>query len=244
MDGRVELAYQPAPAGDGPEAHGQRTLAAEASVSPPRARLALAIDDLAIAAGELAVAQQPAVRLRAVIADAARREDEHAGLQAAEQERLGVWLAGGRADPRPEPHPDTIAAERRLETLAADVIAARAALPSAEQSFQHHAGCVHEAQHRRDEAVCDAAVDAARDYAGIYRAALISALEHEAVLHALRNELLLRGNRPDGAPGATNAAARIADLIAETKRGAAVRHNPEAGQRLLAALASDPDATL
>ncbi|HEY3909622.1 MAG TPA: hypothetical protein VGM07_07005 [Stellaceae bacterium] len=98
-------------------------------------------------------------------------------------------------------------------------------------------------QGRRDAAVCEAAVDAARDYAEAYRAALTAALEHEAVLHGLRNELLARGNLPDGAPGAANAAARIGDLISSTKRSAAVRHNPEAGRRLLAELMSNPEAT-
>ncbi len=64
------------------------------------------------------------------------------------------------------------------------------------------------------------------------------------MLHGLRDELAARANRPDGAPGAANAAARIGELIAETKRGAGVRHNPQAGRRLLAALLSDADATL
>lgn len=244
MDGPVELAQQPTPAADGREADSQRSVVAEMAGSPARARLTAAISDLAGAAAELGAAQEPAVRLGTVIAEANRGEAELAELRAADQERLGAWLAGGGADPRPEPRPDTIAAERRRETSAADVSAARAALPAAEQSFQHRAERVRELQRRRDEAVCDAAVDAALGYAKIYRAALTSALEREAVLQGLRNELLLHGNRPDGAPGATNAAARIGDLIAQTKRGAAVPHNPGAGRRLLAALLSDPDATL
>lgn len=244
MDGPVEIAHQPPPATSGLDAHCQPTAIAEAPGSPARARLTAAIRDLAIAAAELSAAQEPATRLGAVIAEAARREAELAALRAADQERLSAWLAGAAGDLRPEPRPDTIAAERQLAALAADVAAARAALPAAEQSFHHRAERVREAQRRRDEAVCDAAIDAARDYAEIYREALTSALEPEAVLQGLRNELLLRGNRADGAPGATNAAARVGELIAETKRGAAVRHNPEAGRRLLAALVSDPDATL
>jgi hypothetical protein len=196
MDGPVELAHHPAPAAAGLDAHSQRMFIGEAPGPAARARLTAAIGDLAIAAAELGAAQEPAVRLGAVIAEAAGREAEVAALRAADQERLGAWLAGDGVDPRPEPHRDTIAAERRRETLAADVSAARAALPAAEQSFQHRAGRVRELQCRRDAAVCEAAIEAARGYAEIYRAALSATLEHEAVLQGLRNELLLRGNRP------------------------------------------------
>ena len=53
------------------------------------------------------------------------------------------------------------------------------------------------------------------------------ALEHEAVLHGLRDELLSRAHRSDAEPGAMDAAARIGELIANTKRAAGVRHNSE-----------------
>jgi hypothetical protein len=174
-----------------------------------------------------------------VIAEAARLEAELAALQAADQERLGTWLAAGGDGRRPEPSPAKIAAEKRLEEAAGDVAAARAALPAAEQAFQHCAERVRGLQVDRDEAVYGAAIEAARGFADTYRTALITALEHEAVLQGLRNELLVRSNRADSAPGSSNAAARIGDVIAEAKRSAAVRHNPEDGRRLLAALLSD-----
>jgi hypothetical protein len=212
--------------------------------SPARARLAAAIRELAAAGAELAAAQEPATRLATVIAEAARLEAGLAALRAADQERLGIWLGAGGDGHRPLACPATAAAERQLQALAGDAAAAAAALPAAEQAFQTWAEQVRESQRRRDEAVCGAAIDAARGFAEAYRAALTVALEHEAVLHGLRSELLARGNRADSAPGAADAAARIGDLIAQTKRGAAVRQNPEAGRRLLAALQADPAVAL
>jgi len=241
MDGPTDLVRRPAQAAENSSALQRDT---EARRSPARGQLALAIADLARTRAELARAQESAARLGAVIAEAARLEAEIAALRAAEEARLGAWLAEGAADPRPEPDPATIAAGRRCEALAADAIAARAALPAAERSFQDCAAGVHATQRRRDAALCGAAIDAARGFAERYRAALTVALEHQAVLHGLREELLARGNRSDPEPGAMEAAARIGELIAETKRGASVRHNPTAARRLLAALLSDPDASI
>ena len=232
MGGLIDLARQPA-------------LAPENAVrSPARARLADAIAALALAEAELAAAQEPAMRLAAIIAGASGQETQLAALTAAEERQLGNWLASGGVDPRPEPNPAIAAAAQRSKTLAADAAAARTALPAAEQSFQRCAAKVRDLQRRRDEAVCTAAIDAARDFAAQYRAALTTALEHEAVLHGLRAELLRCGNRADRLPGALEAAAGVSRVIDDTKRTASVRHDPQAGQRLLAALVIDPDAEL
>ncbi|HTV45833.1 MAG TPA: hypothetical protein VMF05_10985 [Stellaceae bacterium] len=213
-------------------------------LSAARAELAAAIGELENAGAELAAAQARATRLAAVAAEWARHETELAALQTADQERLGAWLADDGGAPRPEPTPAVVAAEQRREPLQRELAAAHLALPEAEQSFRHHAARVRALQSRRDAAVCTAAVEAARHYAMAYRAALLVALEHEAVLHGLRSELMARGDRADDAPGAASAAARIGELIAQTKRTAAVRHNPQPGRTLLAALASDPRAAL
>jgi hypothetical protein len=244
MDGPIDIACRLAAAEDGFAEPRQNIDAVPGLSTPARTQLALASADLARAAAELAAAQEPAARLAAVIAEAARVEAELTTLQAADEARLGIWLAGGGAGHRPEPDPATVAAERRREALAADAIAARAALPAAERSFQHRAERVRELQRQRDLALCGAAIDVVRDFAQRYRAALTAALEHEAVLHGVRDELLVRANRPEDQAAALAAAARIGELIVETKRGVAVRHHPEAGRQLLAALASDPDATL
>jgi hypothetical protein len=232
MGGLIDFARQPA-------------LAPENAVrSPARAQLADAIAALALAEAELAAAQEPAMRLAAIIAEASGQETQLAALTAAEERQLGSWLAGGGADPRPKPNPAITAAEQRNKTLSANAAAARTALPAAERSFQRCAARVRELQRRRDEAVCTAAVDAARDFAAQYRAALMTALEHESVLHSLRAELLRCGNRADRLPGALEAAAGISGVIDDSKRAAWVRHDPQAGQRLLAALLADPDAEL
>jgi hypothetical protein len=234
MDGSIDIPLQSA-------------LAEPTAASPRsavRARLAAAIDELAAAGAELAAAQEPASRLAAVIAEAADLEAELATLRAADESKVGAWLAGGSRDPRPEPSPATAAAEKRLAALTGDAGAARTALPAAERAFQHCAQRVRELQRCRDAALCGAAIDAARDFAGAYRAALTAALERAAALHGLRDELLRRGNHADAAPGALDAAARVGELIAETKRTAAARNNPEAARRLLAALVANPDARL
>jgi hypothetical protein len=232
MDGLIDLARQPA-------------LAPEIAMrSPARARLADAIAALALAEAELAAAQERAMRLAAIIAEASGQEIHLAALTAAEERHLGDWLTGGGSDPRPEPNPAIAAAEQRNKALAADAAAARTALPAAEQSFQRCAAKVRDLQRRRDEAVCAAAVDAARDFAAQYRAALTTALEHEAILHGLRTELLRCGNRADRLPGALEAAAGVGKVIDDSKRIALVRHAPQAGQRLLTALVTDSGAQL
>ena len=231
MGGLIELAGRPAPA------------VAPSPRSTVRARLAAAIDELAKADDELAAAHEPATRLAGVIAEAALLEAGLTATRAADEQRLGAWLAAGRRDHRPEPA--TVAAEQHRAALAGDAAAARTALPGAEQAFQRCAARVRELQNRRDEAVCGAAIDAAEDFsAAAYRAALTAALEHEAVLRGLRDELLRCGNRADAMPGALAAATRVAELIAETKHAAVVWHNPEAACRLLATLVADPDARL
>jgi hypothetical protein len=241
MNGSVDLVRQIAPAANDFAVSQQNT---ETPAAPARAQLRIAIADLASAGAELAAAQEPATRLAAVIAEAAGLEAEVAALRAADDDRLGRWLAAGGNSPRPEPGPATIAAEERLGGLSGDAIAARAALPAAEHSFRVCAERFHGLQRRRDEMVCAAAIGAARGFAEKYRAVLTVALEHEAVLHGLRDELLVRGNRADAEPAALAAAGWVSELIAATRRSAAVRRNPEAGRRLLAALQSDPGAAL
>ena len=155
MDASIDPVRQPAPAAE----NAASCAGIETPGAPARARLAIAIRDLAAAAAALAAAQQPVVRLGRVIAEATRCEAELAARRAADQDRLGAWLVGG-GDPRPAPDPATIAAERCCAELVGDAVAARAALPAAEEAFRHCAEQVRELQRRRDEAVCDAAVDA------------------------------------------------------------------------------------
>lgn len=218
--------------------------AENATGSAVRARLAAAIAELAAAEAELAAAQEPATRLAAIIAEATRLDADVAALKAAEEHELGAWLAAGGSGSRPERNPAMIGAEQRHADLTGDAAAARAALPAAEAAFQRCALKVAAAQRRRDEALCVAAAEAARDFARGYRAALIAALDLEAALHGLRAELLRCGNRPNVLPGALEAAARVGEVIAETKRSASVRHDPGVARRLLAALVTDPEARL
>lgn len=212
--------------------------------SAVRARLALAIAELAEAAAKLAAAQEPASRLSVIVAEASSAQGELAALRAAQQRALGAWLANGGVEAQPEPEPALIAAEQHCLVLDAHANAARTALADSEQVFQRWAAKVRDLQYRRDEALCGVAVEAAKEFAANYREALIAALVHEAILLGLRAELLRWGNCADAVPGALQAAAGIAELIAMIKRGAAVPHDAQAAQRLLAALSTDPDAAL
>ena len=235
MDGSIDFARPPV-LGSAEEA--------AASRPPTRARLAAVIEELAAANAELAAAQEPATRLAAVIAEASQLKAELVALRANDEQRLGSWLAGSGHDPRPEPDPMTIAVETRLTVAASDAAAAGAALPAAEQQFQQCAERVRELQRRRDEAAYAVTIDAAAGFARDYGAALTAALQHEAVLHGLREALLQQGNRADASPGALEAAARVGELIAKTKRATAVHPRLGPGRQLLAALADDADANL
>jgi aminopeptidase N len=165
-------------------------------------------------------------------------------LRTADEMRLGAWLAEGSSEPRPQPGPATQNAETRVAVLATDAAAARAALPAAEQMFQRHAETVRTLQQRRDEAICAAAVEAAHKFAAGYLLTLTAALEREALLRGLRDELAAWGNRAGASPAALAAAAQVSDVIAATKRSATAALNPGAGRRLIEALAADPDAEL
>lgn len=212
--------------------------------TPARERLAAVIGELGKTSAELALAQAPATRLSAVIAEADAIEAERARLHEAEERQLGAWLAAGGGGRRPGPDPARTAVEARIATLAGDSAAARAALPAAEHAFRTCAERTRALQRQRDEAACLAAVEAARDFAVRYREALTLALEREAILQGLRGELMSAGNQLDGEPAALAAAAAVGALIAGARRDAGVRHNPQAGRRLLEALRTDADATL
>ncbi|HUC08846.1 MAG TPA: hypothetical protein VL985_00325 [Stellaceae bacterium] len=232
MDGLIDLARQ------------TKQFTEDGTRSAVRSRLSAAIDELALAEAELAAVHEPASRLAAIIAEAARVGEESAALRVAEEHELGAWLAAGGCDPRPGPSAAAAAAAEHSAALASDAAAARTALPAAEQAFQCCAAKVRDVQRRRDEAVCAAATEAAREFAEEYRTALKTALGHEAVLHGLREELLRCGNRSNPLPGALEAAGHIGEVIAEAKRNASARHDGQPARRLLAALVVDPDARL
>ena len=235
MDGLIDHACRSAAA---------LTETADFSRRPGRARLAAESRVLAAATGAMEAAQQQATRLSAAIAEAGQLATELAALRAADAARLGAWLAENSGAPRPQPNPAIFEAESRLARFAEDAAAAHAALPAAEQVFQRCAETVRNRQRQRDDALCAAAVDAARTAAESYREVLIAALEHEARLRGLRYELLLWGNRAEAPAAALAAAAQIGDLISGTRRAAAVARNSTAGRDLIEALAADPDASL
>jgi hypothetical protein len=72
--------------------------------------------------------------------------------------------------------------------------------------------------------------------AGLWTTQLVAALETQAILAGLADELRRRGQH--------GAATQIVELIGETRRGITTPANLVPGRRLLDALSSDPRAVL
>jgi hypothetical protein len=218
----------------------------ESSVLNSSARDALrrAIVELEAASRELDEAQKPAHRLSSAVAELREAEHRLAELRSQDDTALAAWLSDGAKGPRPEPSPTTLDAERHVARLNRDGAAARAALPAVEARSQALAERVRSLHRERDEAAYWAAADAAQVFARLWRAKLLDALRDEATLRSLHNELVAVGNLGDGVTAALGAAKAVADLINETRRGAAVPHNQESGRRLISALTTDPTASL
>lgn len=211
-------------------------------LSEPRVRLAGAIAALNVAVEEMETAGQPCRRLGAALQACEAAARELAELRASDDAILATWLAEACPGPRPEPSGATLAAERRLAQLMRDGMAARSALPDAEAVFQRCAEIVRQLQRERDEAVHIVAVEAAERVAAELTAALNVALKAEARIRGLQTALLAIAQRGDSSAYA--AIERLNKLIKAAKEAAGVPHNPEAGRRLLDALAVDATAEL
>ena len=212
--------------------------------SPARDALRRAIIELDAVTRELDAALKPAQRLSSAVAELEGAERELTELRIRDNAALAAWLTGSAEDPRPEPSPETLDAERRIEQLNRDGAAARTALPAVEAHLQGLAERVRTLHRERDEAAYRAAVDAARACARRWRDRIVGALREEAILRSLHNELAAIGNLGEGVTAALGAANVIADLINDTKRRAAVPQDQESGRRLMGALMTDPSAAL
>jgi hypothetical protein len=127
---------------------------------------------------------------------------------------------------------------------AADLKAARTALTRLEPEVTRAADRVRAATVQRDQALAWAAVDAARSRASAFLDKLNEALVDQAMLEGLAQELTTRGNVVGATAAFLQASSAISDLTATTRRAAAAQPNADAARRLLAALATNPEALL
>jgi hypothetical protein len=214
------------------------------SLSPARSQLAAAQDSVRRASEALATAQQPVDRLSKLINDHTALVRRLAERQTADEAGLGEWLKGGCERPRPRPSAETSELQREVEFGAQDVAAAQKVLADLQPSAQAAAERVRDAHRRRDEALAWAAVEAARERAAGFLDKLNQALVEQAMLEGLARELMTKGNAHDASPAFVQASIAISELITATRRDASAQPNPDAAQRLLAALTSNASAVL
>jgi hypothetical protein len=214
------------------------------SLNPTRQRLAEAIATLDSAHAEVELAAEPVRRLSDVIAEHDRLAAQLRELRDRDETATGAWIASGRqgADPSGDAA-DTRSLSDRIAAMQTELAAARRTLPEAEQQHQAAIARLGEAAAARGVALDEVAVLVANGVAGELTEALNQALTVEAKLLGLHNALLERA-RDHTNSNAGHAAERIAVMIRAAKRSAAVPRAPESGRRLLAALATDPGATL
>jgi hypothetical protein len=215
-------------------------------LSPAREALADAIAAVTAAQQAFDEADRPVRALQAVITSAAEAEVELARLQAERQERLGVWLAGGSVGERPAQSKDEMKAEHDAKRARADAAAAELALPAILAPRQAALAELNRASTQRDAALCEAAVDAARQaIEDRLKPAILEMLRCELPIEALRHAVFAAGQRATApistAPGA---AGRIVEIVRAAKREIGVERDNAAGERFLDRLLSDPAAKL
>jgi len=213
-----------------------------APLNAARASLANATAALADELAEMERLHAPALRLGRIGEELAAVEKALGEMRNFDNTSYGHWLASGQIGERPAVDLDRIHLEARHLTLLHDHAAAATVKPQAEASYDAQAQRVTQAQQTRDEALSIAAVDAAAAFAAsVWIDQLQTALESEAVLRGLADELRTISERT---PGAAAAAMAIYDLVRKTRGAVATPLNPEPGRRLLAELTRDARARL
>lgn len=213
-------------------------------LSPGRSALAAAISVLRQATAAMEAEAQPARRLDAIIAEARDLDQQLAASAADHHRELGSWLANSSQAERPTPSAATVGLRQRRAELADDLAAAEAALPTARHGEQEAASRAAAASRRLVESVAIAAADAARELFPRLMAQLEEYLALEGQLRGLEAALRTAGNQPHASNAYFAVASEISDAIAEIKRTTGAPINVAAGERLLAALANNPEAVL
>jgi hypothetical protein len=214
-------------------------------LSPARGELARAIALVGEAQRECATAAEPAHRLHEVVAKLERAENELTELRAEDERLLGEWLAAGAADPRPQPSPATLEAERKLAVLVRDGAAARTARPQAETAHRTAVERLTALGEQRQDAGYRAAVEAAEDFLrGPFTTALVAFLRCENRVRSVESALRTAGHGRDPSSTALGCSVGLGEMIAATRRACGVEHDTATGPALLDRLMVDPEASL
>ena len=220
--------------------------AAKPQLTGVRAELVQRVAAHEAAMAAVASAWQPEQRLSAVVQSHEAAEADLAARKAERLAAIGAYLAGDGEGPQPQPSPELIEAARQVEALRPLAEAAKARLPAVQAAIEQAAARVGVASLELRRAVWQAAVEAAERYA---RQTWLPALNHavaaSAPLQSLCDELWALGHRgADPDPAALSCAAQVDAIIAAARSAASAPRDPAAGPKLLAALASDPEAEL
>jgi hypothetical protein len=147
--------------------------------------------------------------------------------------------------PRRAPSEAMIACEQKLIHLRPDGEAAREGLPGVAAVVQSAVEEVSLIGLALEDATYRVALEALEDFcADRLLPAINSMLQLQAIAEGLEATLWMYGRRHGGSSTALSAAGRAGEIIAAAKSAAGVPHNTEAGERLIAALATDPMAEI
>ncbi|HEY1258539.1 MAG TPA: hypothetical protein VGF34_04765 [Stellaceae bacterium] len=209
---------------------------ADARLAEARSRLAEANRQVEKAGAEVTALAEPCNRLAALAGAADRAEKRRAALAAADDARLGAWLASGEGD-RPAPSPELIEVERELIGLRRDQEAAEKAAPPAQERFNTAAARLRDISLGRDQALYQAAAEVAIGFiAGELRQCVNAALAARVKVESLIDALTLG---PIGQNGGARAAERIRESLVPVLRTAVPRDIDAAGD-FLRRLITDP----
>ena len=217
----------------------------DARPSAARAGLRNLIGLLKVAIAELTEAQEPEQRLSAIVRKFAAAERDLTACRGEDDRLLGAWLAGGAEGGRPQPSERTLVAERALDALSFDAIAARAALPDHQSRVQVCAERVRELDIARRDAAYRVAIEAVREFLEAeFRPALRRLLAIEATTRSVEQALSELGNGANPSTVALGCSVDVATAIREAKAGVGVTRDRETGKRLIDHLMHNAAAAL
>lgn len=219
-------------------------------LTPARAALAAAIENLASAQEQLEEAHRPLAELeeartRPQSREAAELRVAFVELLNAHDAEIAVWARGGGPGPKPAPPAALVDAERRLNAIAATASVAEARRSAAQDAYLAAAEAARRAAAVRDRAVWPAALEAAATDLAELRAAIAAALASEARLRGLVKALREAGARmPAGSCDAMAAAEKLERAIGGLRPPAIRPWDLGPSRALLERLRSDPAAAL
>jgi hypothetical protein len=215
-------------------------------VSPARAALARAIEEVDSTQNLLEDARKPVDRLSLIAARARSQEAiaisaEVSRLREALDAEIAIWVDAGATGDRPAPSQELLAAERRLGELVSAGATAGAEIVLAEEDYVKLAVRAQSAAAERDQALWQATIEAAEPLLMALQQTRAVERDIEARLFGLVSALREIGNSPSGLD---NAALRAAEKIEVEARAKLRLLTPAcdvaAGHSLIGRLRSDP----